>query len=95
MKQLSLNEISLTSGGINYGYLIDASSAMVGGLIGYLLAPADILMTHTATVNILTGAVAFSSAQTPLVPFAAFSLGASIGYAISHGIQMSTLVSEK
>lgn len=94
MKQLGTQEIKIISGGSNgyTGFLFDAGAAILGGYLGTSLAYLKPLMAYTVTGQFATKGVittaAYYSPQTTFILCGAM-LGASIGYAISHGIQLS------
>ncbi len=100
MRQLSKNQIQMIAGGVilpadgNDGSLIDASFAIMGGYLGSSIAYIESLTTRQVLGDALTGYYV-SATPNPLVMVGGIMLGASIGYAISHGIQMSKLFSEE
>jgi hypothetical protein len=85
MKVLSKEEIQFASGGLSYGSLIDASSAILGGYLGSSLAYIEPLMTLEATISSAGTFVTYT--PNTLILISGIILGASVGYAVSKGFQ--------
>ena len=87
MKQLNINEIDAVCGGINYGSAIDAASVIIGGYFGSSIAYIETLMTMVSSFGPAGHVVTYT--PNTLILTSGIILGASIGFAISHGLQLA------